>query len=167
MARPGDELVNPGGVRLVFEETSDTTGGELVRVRAFHPPGGGTPPEHYHPFQEERFEVVSGQMAVRLGGHEVTHSAGSRFAVEPELVHTMWDPGPEPTELLWETRPALKTGELFERMWSLRGKPGPLELAVAARAYDEEFRLAKPPRPVQRALFGALAPLGRLRGHSP
>lgn len=167
MAKPGDELLNPGGVRLVFEETSDTTGGELVRVRAFHPPGGERPIEHYHPFQEERFEVVAGRMTARLDGREVTRSGGEGFSVAPEVVHAMWNPGPEPAELVWETRPALKTGELFERMWGLRGKPGPLELAVLARAYDEEFRLTKPPRPLQRVLFGALAPLGRLRGHRP
>jgi quercetin dioxygenase-like cupin family protein len=120
MARAGDQLVNPAGVRLVFEETSDTTGGELVRVRAFHPPGGGEPVEHYHPFQEERFEVVSGQMAVRLDGREETRSAGERFVVSPEVVHSMWNPGPEPTELLWETRPALKTGD----SGGLPGSPG-------------------------------------------
>jgi quercetin dioxygenase-like cupin family protein len=167
MVRPGDELVNPAGMRMVFEETSDTTGGELVRVRAFHPPGGEAPIEHYHPFQEERFEVIAGSMAVRLDGGETTRSAGERFVVSPEVVHAMWNPGSQPAELLWETRPALKTGEFLERVWGLEGKPGPLELAVIVRAYDEEVRLTKPSRPVQRALFAVLAPLGRSRGHRP
>ena len=166
MPKPGDELVNPAGMRLVFEETSDTTGGELVRVRAFHPPAGEKPPAHCHPLQEERFEVVSGQIAARLDGDERTYSAGETFVVSPETVHTMWNPGPEPTELLWDTRPALKTGEFFERIWVL-GKPSPLEFAVLARTYEDEFRLAKPPRAVQRVAFGALAPLGRLRGYRP
>jgi quercetin dioxygenase-like cupin family protein len=167
MARPGQELVNPAGVRVVFEETSDTTGGELVRVRAFHPPGGEQPIEHYHPSQEERFEVVSGRMSVRLDGEERTHASGESFVISPEVVHAMWNPGPEPAELLWETRPALKTGEFFERIWGISSKPSPLELAVIARAYDEEVRLVKPPRPLQRVLFPVLAPLGRLRGHRP
>jgi quercetin dioxygenase-like cupin family protein len=167
MPKPGDELVNPAGVRLVFDQTSDTTGGELVRVRAFHPPGGEEPIEHYHPFQEEQFRVVSGQITAQLDGRERTYSAGEAFTVAPEVVHAMWNAGPDPAELEWETRPALKTGEFFERIWRLHGKPGPLEFAVLARAYDEEFRVAKPPRPVQRVLFGALAPLGRLRGYRP
>jgi len=167
MARPGDELVNAGGVRLVFEETSATTGGELVRVRAFHPPGHDRPPAHYHPFQEERFEVLSGTMSVQLEGDERAYEAGTSFVVSPEAVHTMWNSGPEPVELLWETRPALKTDDLLERLWNLDAKPGPLELAVVARGYDEEFRLVKPPRAVQRILFALLAPLGRLRGHRP
>jgi quercetin dioxygenase-like cupin family protein len=167
MATPGQELVNAAGVRLVFEETSETTGGELVRVRAVHPPGGVEPVEHYHPFQEERFEVASGRMSVRLDGRERTYSAGERFIVSPEVVHAMWNAEPDPAELIWETRPALKTDALLERLWGLRGKPGPLELAVLSRAYDEEFRLPKPPRAVQRTLFGLLAPLGRLRGHRP
>jgi quercetin dioxygenase-like cupin family protein len=167
MAWPGQELVNAAGVRLVFEETSDSTGGELVLVRAFHPAKGEKPPEHYHPFQEERFEVASGRVTVRLDGRERTHAAGERFSVSPEVVHTMWNAGPEPAELVWETRPALKTDALLERLWGLPDKPGPLELAVVARAYDDEFRLPRPPRAVQRVLFGALAALGRLRGHRP
>ena len=138
----------------------------MVRVRAFHPPGGHKPPEHYHPLQEERFEVVSGQMSARLDGHERTYPAGESFVVPPEAVHTMWNPGPEPTELIWETRPALKTGEFFERIWSA-GRPSPVEFAVIARAYEDEFRLAAPPLPVRRVALGALAPLGRLRGHRP
>ena len=165
MPSPGDELVSAGGVRLVFEETADTTGGELVRVRAFHPPGGEEPIEHLHPFQEERFEVVSGEMTASIDGREEVYAAGSRFVVAPEVVHAMWNAGPAPVELLWETRPALKTGEFFERVWGLRGKPSRLEFAVIARAYDEEFRVVKPPRGVQKVVFPVLAPLGRLRGH--
>jgi quercetin dioxygenase-like cupin family protein len=165
MPSPGDELVNSGGLRLVFEETADTTGGELVRVRAFHPPGTEEPIEHYHPFQEERFEVVAGEMTAVVDGRERVYGAGERFTVAPEAVHAMWNAGPAPAELLWETRPALKTGEFFERIWGLRGKPGPLEFAVIARVYDEEFRVVKPPRAVQRAVFPLLSVVGRLRGH--
>lgn len=38
-------------------------------------------------------------------------------------------------------------------------------MAVVAREYADEFRLASPPWPVQRALFAVLAPLGRLAGY--
>ena len=38
-------------------------------------------------------------------------------------------------------------------------------MAVIASEYADEFRLASPPWPVQRALFAALAPVGRLLGY--
>jgi hypothetical protein len=39
-------------------------------------------------------------------------------------------------------------------------------VAAIASEYADEFRLASPPWPVQRALFAALAPVGRLLGYS-
>ena len=38
-------------------------------------------------------------------------------------------------------------------------------MAVLFREYAGEFRLARPPWPVQRTLFALLAPLGRLLGY--
>ena len=45
-----------------------------------------------------------------------------------------------------------------------RGMPGLLQVAVLMNEYADEFRLAKPPWPVQRGLFGLLAPIGRALG---
>ena len=73
----------------------------------------------------------------------------------------------------WQTRPALKTETFFETISGLsregkaggKGTPNLLQAAVIAQAYAEEFRLARPPWPVQRVLFAVLAPLGRLLGY--
>jgi hypothetical protein len=43
--------------------------------------------------------------------------------------------------------------------------PNLLRAALIAREYQDEFRLASPPWAVQRALFGLLAPVGRLLGY--
>ena len=50
MARAGDELFNPAiGLRTVFRETAQTTGGELLQVDWIGRPGWSTGPDHVHP----------------------------------------------------------------------------------------------------------------------
>jgi hypothetical protein len=46
-----------------------------------------------------------------------------------------------------------------------KGLPGPLQLALIGREFADVIRLTKPPAAVQKALFGALGALGRLRGY--
>lgn len=173
MARAGDVLGNRiSGQRLVFRETSGDTGGELVRVEAVYTtPTRFRPPVHYHPRQEERFEVLSGTLRAVVDGEERSYGAGAAFTVPPGTPHEMWSEE-EGVRVDWQTRPALRTEEFFEAVWGLaqdgrtdeRGRPGLLQAAVIARAYADEFRLARPPWPLQRAAFGALAPVGRLLG---
>ena len=69
MARAGDELVTPAtGVRTVFRKTARETSGELLQVDWIGEPGWTTGPDHIHPRQEERFEVLSGRLGLRVEG---------------------------------------------------------------------------------------------------
>jgi len=45
--------------------------------------------------------------------------------------------------------------------------PHPLQLALFAREFSDVFVLRRPPAAVQRAIFGALAPIARWRGYRP
>ena len=73
----------------------------------------------------------------------------------------------------WRTRPALKTEAFFETSWALAraakvndsGVPNLLQAAVIAREYEDEYRLAKPPWPLQKAFLAVLAPIGGLLGY--
>jgi hypothetical protein len=59
MARAGDELVNPvTGLRTVFRKTARDTAGEQLQLDWISEPGWTTGPDHVHPLQEERFEVL-------------------------------------------------------------------------------------------------------------
>ena len=59
---------------------------------------------------------------------------------------------------------------LFETLFGLGrdgktdegGSLGLLQGAVMLAAYEEEYRLARPPHPVQKALLAVLAPIGKL-----
>jgi quercetin dioxygenase-like cupin family protein len=179
VARAGQILRNPvTGQDLVFRRTTKETNGEVLEVESVWHTAGGEPVEHYHPAQEERFEVTAGRLAARVGGEKRMLETGDTLVVPAGTPHAMWNASDGETRAVWETRPALKTERFFETAWGLAehgkvsksGVPEPLQLAVLMREYDGEFRLTKPPRAVQLMAFGVLAPIGRLlgrRGYRP
>ena len=80
---------------------------------------GGTgqfPPRHYHPSQDEHFEVLEGTVRTIVDGEERSHEAGEMFDISAGTVHQLAaDP---PARLKWEVRPALRTAEFFETVYS-------------------------------------------------
>jgi quercetin dioxygenase-like cupin family protein len=80
---------------------------------------GGTgqfPPAHFHPSQDERFEVLEGAVRAILDGEERRYEAGDVFEIRAGTVHQLAaDP---PARLRWEVRPALRTAEFFETIYS-------------------------------------------------
>lgn len=170
MVEKGQQLENPAtGQSLLFRVTSAESGGELLEVESTWKPSKRPPPAHYHPYQEEHFEVTAGLLNVIVDGEKRTLNRGDTLVIPPGTAHAMWNPGPEDTSAIWQVRPALKTGAFFETMWRLaqetNGKPNLFRLAVAVREFDAEFRLVSPPRPVQQVMFGAFAFVGRLLGY--
>ncbi len=88
--------------------------------------------------------------------------------------HTFGNAGPSAARFRAEDRPALQSEGFFETYFGLAqdgklnprtGLPPLLHLAVVLHHYRDEIVLARPPRLVQRVLFGLLAPIGRLRGY--
>ena len=173
MANPGDELVDGQGGRLVFRQTAGSTGGALLEMNVWYKPNSSPPPEHYHPFQEEHFQVISGTFQTTIDGQEKSYQTGESFTVPPGVPHAMYNSGTEVGQLLWQTRPALNTEVFFETLWGLardgkvneQGVPNLLQVAVIGQAYNQEFRLAKPSYSILKVLFALLGPLGRLVGY--
>lgn len=174
MARRDEVLDNPvTGQRIIFHRTSDDTDGALLEVESVYTkPSPSRPPNHYHPGQEERFEVLAGELRALIGGEERTLGEGETLLIPPGTPHTMWAEA-EGVRVNWQTRPALDTETFFETISGLsrdaktgeKGTPNLLQAAVIAQSYADEFRLARPPWLVQRLLFAVLAPLGRLLGY--
>lgn len=167
------EFAHPNGERLILRKTTDETNGELLEMEASYNPNSSRPPLHYHPYQEERFQVLSGAFRVKVGEAEHTYHAGDAFTVPAGTPHWMHNVSNEEGRLLWQIRPAMKSQEFFATMWGLAadektdadGVPGILQLAVILSAYRDEFRASSPPYFVQRLLFALLAPIGRLIGY--
>lgn len=159
------------GETMRFTRTSAETGGELLEMRTEYRPNSAKPPAHFHPKQREHFEILAGSMTVDMNGAQRVYEAGESFEVPEGTSHAMWNAGDVPTQVIWQVRPALNTQTFFETIWGLRqegkaknGTPDLLQSAVLMQAYGDEFRLVRPPRPVQAVLFGVMGAIGRLMG---
>jgi quercetin dioxygenase-like cupin family protein len=129
MPHEGQELVARSGFRLKLVQISD----ELLVMEGVYGGEGGLPPEHYHPNQDEHFEVLEGAVRTVINGEERRYGAGEEFDVPAGTPHQMAGDGP--ARLHWEVRPALRTAEFFERAYS--DDPGEDFL----KTFANEFRL--------------------------
>jgi quercetin dioxygenase-like cupin family protein len=173
VARAGDVLENPvTGDRILFRRTGAQTGGEVVEYELLYRPTGFVTRPHLHPRQEERHEVLEGALGLVVdGGAEQRLAPGDAVVVAPGTPHRIVRVGDEPVRVLFTLRPALRTEELLETFVALaragklrpNGMPGLLDLAVIARAFEDEGYATRPPLWMQRALLGPLAAVARRR----
>ncbi len=172
MAKKGDVIENPTtSERIIFRQTAQETQGALLQFDDILQAGGIGPPEHVHPHQEERFQVVSGTMGVRVDGREQTLHVGESISVPAGAAHTWWNAGDDELHQITEFRPALKLETFFETFFGLVrdgkgdkvGQPSFMQIAVMVPEYD--IYLSKPPIPMQKALFAVLGPIARLIGY--
>lgn len=168
------EITNGKGDHLTFLKTAAETDGQLLEMEARYRPHSPMPPEHFHPNQHERFEVRGGEYRARIGAEERTYRAGDIFEIPAGVPHWMHNVSNEPGHLLWQVRPALRTEDMFRILFGLAregktkpdGAPHLLQLAVILSTYRDEFVATAPPPAAQRIVFGLLAPIGTLLGHS-
>ena len=81
MITSGQSLTNPVTGETSFRTTSAETNGELVVVEALVAPGGAVAAVHVHPAQEERFEVLEGELEFRIRKRTLVARAGDRVLV--------------------------------------------------------------------------------------
>jgi quercetin dioxygenase-like cupin family protein len=176
MVKAGGKLVNPvTGLRTVFRKTAWDTDGELLQVDWIGDPGWTTGPDHVHPRQEERFEVLSGRLGLRVDGVERIYGAGEVIVAALGSAHAAWNAGSDDeVHVLVDFRPALRTETAFETLAGLArdgktnraGAPSnPLLLALVLHHFEEEIYFVRPPLAVQRVIFGLLARDARLLGY--
>ncbi len=135
MPHEGQELHGPNGYRLRLTAISE----DVLEMEASYASGGSMPPEHLHPSQAERFEVLEGAVRAIVAGDERVYGAGESFEVPAGTPHQMAGDGP--ARMRWEVRPALRTAEFFERMYT--DPPTDAESgAQFLREFSAEFRLA-------------------------
>ncbi|HEX5928600.1 MAG TPA: cupin domain-containing protein [Solirubrobacterales bacterium] len=144
-----------------------------LEVEATYGAGAKPPPKHLHPGQDERFEVLSGTIQVKVDGEQRPLAAGEEIEVPRGAVHQIWNPSAEPARVLWRTSPGARTEQWFRAIDRLHregrvggnGMPGPLAFGVYLTEYRDVFRLAGPDW-LLRPAFAGLAPIGRARGYS-
>jgi quercetin dioxygenase-like cupin family protein len=115
VAFAGQEIHGQDGFRLRLVRTAAETDGELLEMEATYGGTGSLPPEHFHPRQVERFEVLEGTVRAIIGGTERRYGRGETFEVPAGTPHQMT--AEVPSHMRWEIRPALRTAEFFERLY--------------------------------------------------
>jgi quercetin dioxygenase-like cupin family protein len=175
MAQPGEVIEHPSfGTRIKFLQTAEQTSGELLRVEVTLPPGFSMP-EHVHPKQEERHEVLSGTLRARVGGKERDYNAGERVIGPPGVPHAWRNPSDRAILcLVSEHRPVLhmelmlEAGSRIARDFSNNRKALPKHLLRAAVVLSEissDFYFTSWSLRAMMAALVALAPAGRWLGY--
>lgn len=95
--------------------------------------------EHVHPEMEERYEVIEGRAAFRIGGVERVAGPGEVVTVPPGTAHLAWNPAADPVRLTITMRPALRWAEFTERLFAGES-PGRL-----LREFAREIQLVATP----------------------
>ncbi len=176
MIRQGDTIENPiTGERVTFLKTSAETDGELVVIDTAVAPGGFVAAEHLHPYQSERFEILSGEVEFKLAKKVFTVRPGDVVMVESGTSHQFRNLGNEEIRFRTEVRPALSFETFLQTMFGLasegktnkKGMPNPFRLAVIMNEHFDLVRLPFPPAWVQRMGLALASPLGLLFGYEP
>ena len=162
------------GIHSVVDVEASASG-EVLRAETVVQPGGGAGPLHRHRFQEERFEILEGEIIGRIGRTRRRVRAGETFVVAPDAPHTFAVEAEEPARFITEFRPGMRLAEFFAEIFWLaeheqvdaKGRIHPLQAAVLARAFPQEFfYLPTIPPPLQQTIARPLAALARRRGYT-
>lgn len=132
------------GPRDSLEIVSSTP--RALEVEARYLPEGSPPPAHLHPEQDEHFEVLEGEIAVRVEGAEARFAAGEELDVPRAAVHQIWNPASAPARVRWVTSPAGRTEAWFRVLDSIfaapPGAPPKVDFAELLEEYADVFRIA-------------------------
>jgi quercetin dioxygenase-like cupin family protein len=160
--RPWTTLDNPVlRLRAVIVESRP----DLFRADVVAGPGGNGGPLHVHREQEERFEVLEGALAYRLGRRRGILRPGDTLIVPPRTPHAFRNDTDGDARFVAEFRPALRVRAFFEELFALardghtdaRGLPSPRVAARLMREYPAEFfYLPYVPVAAQRAIAALL-----------
>ena len=117
--------------------------------------------------------MLEGELTLKLDGQTSMLSEGETAVIEAGVWHDWWNASDRDARARVEITPGERFAHMIETLFGLarlghtnaKGLPDPLQLALIAREFSDVIVFRSPPPAVQRALFGALAPLARWRGY--
>jgi quercetin dioxygenase-like cupin family protein len=135
---------------------------------------GGHLPEHFHPVQEERWEVLEGAARVKLDGtwHDITPEDGP-VTVLPNVRHELENTSGREARLRTEVLPALRLEEFLtesaqaarDGLYNARNMPtswrGAVWVADFAQRFRDETVMTSPPPALQRIVTPLVARFAR------
>ena len=163
------------GQSFRFIQTGKETDGQLLEMESTFRPQSVEPPSHHHPFQEEYFVILEGELTVRIDGQLKIFKQGDALHIPVNKIHSMWNNSNSKTVVNWKVQPAMDTEGLLKTVTGLandgktndKGVPNLLQAVLMANKYSNVFRLAKPPFYIQKILFMILTPFSYLLGYKP
>jgi len=175
MTQVGQRIENPvTGQTIIFRATGQETNGEVFQAEGIFRPGGFAGVPHYHPFQEEHFEVMQGTACFKVGRRQVQLGPGETIVVPAGQPHTFWNAGQDEMRVIFEFRPALPSTERFYEFYfglaragkaGKNGLPSIWQIALQVDEFADHVRLANPPWWIQRVTFTLLRPIALLLGN--
>ena len=125
----GGALVDLGGLGVHFKVRGDLTGGAYAVVE--HPVAPATIVEpHVHQHEDELTFVLEGTVWARVGARERELAPGSYLWKPRGVLHTFWNPGPDPARVMETISPAGFENFFEELADLLQGTAAPGEEAV-------------------------------------
>ena len=169
----GQIATNPiNGDSYEFLETAKDSNGQRVTLKATIKSKGQLVPKHYHVFQDETFEVISGQLTIFLDGQTKTLLAGEKITLPKNTPHNHFNNEDIAVTYIHTVTPALDFDFLIENLVGLaadgkskNGKYGLVQELVTLKYLDSKSYLADIPIGVQKLLMNIIAPIGRLIGY--
>jgi quercetin dioxygenase-like cupin family protein len=173
MPTKGQILTNPntGDIFEFIETAKDSNGGKVV-IKSTIKDKGELVPNHFHVFQDETFEVVSGKLTIWMDGKHQKIAAGGKITLSKRKPHNHYNDEEEPLVYIHTTSPALDFDYFMENLIGLasdgkmkNGKAGLVQELVTLRYMDSKAYLADIPVFVQKVLMYTIAPIARLFGY--
>ena len=171
---PPEEIINiRTGQRMIFRKLGKDTNGQLLEIECFNPPSGVKEPEHVHPLQESRFEVISGTMNFNVNRETHVVGPGESILIQAGVPHYFWNDSETEVHSIQSFSPALHIADFFRTFFALarqnklnkKGLPNFFLISIISLKHQDEIRLVSPPWAVQKLIFSLLAPLGKMLGY--
>jgi hypothetical protein len=121
----------------------------------------------------ERFTALEGELTVRLDGTTRLLPEGDMAEIHPGQWHDWWNASDRDIRVLVEVLPGERFLHMIETLFGLaqlghvngKGMPNLLQTVMVGREFSDTIQFRSPPPPVQKVLFGVLAPMAQAFGY--
>jgi quercetin dioxygenase-like cupin family protein len=162
----------PGGAGFVVRTSAAETSGERVELEITLPPAAPGPPPHFHPRQEERWQVLEGELDVQVDGDWRTLREGESASIPAGHVHTLRNRTDKRVRVLDVHIPALDFQDYMEdlhrlteagKITSLRNPRSLVYLATVLRDHRTTQLTASRGQRFAESVLAGLGKLFRVR----